>query len=290
MPRGRPRTLIGPRRANGRFYLKPPKPAPKTVKGTKLTKPLKNAIERILNKNIETKYVISSLINLSVTNTCRSKMTPAGVVTFNYLRQCIPSLQQASAMASSNDLIGAKAKIVSLRTIFHFNLDTSNAAANDVMVKVFLIQSRNVKNLTVANAGLPAGNLLRTGNADEDDWVPASGFDARYTNMLPLNKLAWTGKTRTFRLTKNSGIMNSGTSTTVPLLANGNASYDFTHDWKAGGKVIRYDEGDGSSYPENYLPLVGMVAWYPDGTQVGSQDSIMPVNVTVSNHLYYKDA
>jgi len=181
-------------------------------------------------------------------------------------------------------------KVVSLKTKFHFNLDTSNTNSNDVMVKVFFLQSRNVKNLTVANTGLPGGNLLRTGTADEDDWVPASGADSRYTNHLPLNRLAWVGRTKTFRLTKNSGQMNLGSSSAVPLLSNGNASYDFTYDWKIGGKTLRYDEGDGSSYPENYLPLVGMVAWYPDGTPVGNQDSVMPVYVTLSNHLYFKDA
>jgi len=189
---------------------------------------------------------------------------------------------------ASNDLIGTKAKIVSLKTYLHFNLDTGNSTSNDVMVKVFFLHSRNVKNLGVANNGLPGGNLLRTGAASEEDWVPAAGVDMRLLAQLPVNKNAWTGTTKTFRLSKNAGTMQNGTA--VPLLSAGNASYTFTYDWKAGGKTLKYDESDGSNAPENFLPLICAVAWYPDGTSVGPQDSNMPVFVTLSNHLYYKDA
>jgi len=70
-----PKKLIGPRRKSGAYYKK--RPATKKPR-VKATKNLNVAIQRVLNRNLETKYVISSFIGLSVTNTCRSKMTPAG--------------------------------------------------------------------------------------------------------------------------------------------------------------------------------------------------------------------
>lgn len=289
MPRGRPQTLIGPRRASGAFYKKRPAPKKKlTTKGAKLTKPVKSAIQRMIYGAQETKYVVAGLVNANVYNTCRTKLVPAGVTTFNYLRTAMPTIVNSGTQ--TNDLIGAKCKIMSLKTVFHFNLDTANAVSQDIMVKVFFLQSRNVKNYSVAFNGLTGGNLLRTGNAGEEDWVPATGVDSRFLNQLPINKLSWTGTSKTFRLSKNGGTLNNQTTGAVPVLGNGIASYDFTHNWKANGKTLRYDEGDGSNYPENYLPLIGIVAWYPDGTPVGAQDTVMPVNVTFSSHLWYKDS
>lgn len=281
---GGPR-LIGPRRKSGAFYKK--RPAVKKPR-VKASKALNLAIQRIVNKNIETKFVVSSVVNSMLYNTIRSKMITSGTATFQNFRTCMPIIVNSGT--ASNDLIGTKAKIVSLKTHLHFNLDTGNTSSNDVMVKVFFLHSRNTKNFTTATAGLPAGNLLRTGAASEEDWVPAAGVDMRLLAQLPLNRQGWIGKSRTFRLTKNPGTINGGTTGSVPLLSSGNASYTFTHDWKAGGKTLRYDESDGSNYPENFLPLVCAVAWYPDGTSVGPQDSTMPVFVTLSNHLYYKDA
>jgi len=281
---GGPR-LIGPRRPSGAFYKK--RPATKKPRASKaVSKPVKAAIERILNKNIETKFVVSSVVNSMLYNTVRSKMITSGTATFQNLRTCMPIIVNSGT--ASNDLIGTRAKIVSLKTYLHFNLDTGNSTSNDVMIKVFFLHSKNAKNFTVATAGLPAGNLLRTGAASEEDWVPAAGVDMRLLAQLPVNKQAWTGTTKTFRLSKNAGTINGGTA--VPILSSGNASYTFTYDWKAAKKTLKYDESDGSNYPENFLPLIAAVAWYPDGTSVGPQDSTMPVFVTLSNHLYYKDA
>jgi len=253
----------------------------------KVSAPLKLAIQKIVNKNLETKLVISSVVNSMLYNTIRTKMIAAGITVFQNLRTCMPAIVNTGT--ASNDLIGTRAKIVSLKTYLHFNLDTGNPNNQDVMVKVFFLYSKNVKNYTVASNGLPGNNLLRTGNGSEEDWIPAAGVDSRLTAQLPINTNAWTGTSKIFRLSKNSGTMQQGT-TGSPLLAGGLASYTFSHDWKVGGKTLKYDETDGSNYPENFLPLICAVAWYPDGTSVGPQDSNMPVFVTLSNHLYYKDA
>lgn len=258
-----------------------------TSKG-KVSKNMKLAIQRIINKDIETKFAISSVVNAAVYNTIRGKLAPSGTTSLNYLRPCIPPISNSGT--ASNDLVGAKMKLISLKTVLHFDLGTANTVSTDIFIKVFFLQSRNAKNYTVAQAGLPGANILRTGNASEEDWVPSSGLDPRYLNQLPLNKLSWTGTTKTFRLSKNGGQTNGTVSGNVPLLSNGNATFDFSYNWKAAGKSLKYDESDGSGYPENYLPLIGFVAWYADGTSVGAIDSSMGVNVTYSNHAYYKDA
>jgi len=281
-----PPRLIGPRLKSGAFYKK--RPAVKKPRGKGVSQPIKDAIQRILNKDIETKFAISSLVNSQVTNTIRSKLQPGGTTTLNYMRTCMPGISNSGT--ASNDLIGTKLRVVSLKTVLHFNLDYANATSADVMVRVYFLQSRNAKNYTVAFSGLPGNNLQRTGSGTEQDWLPGTGVDSRYLSQLPLNTLAWTGTQKTFRLSKNGGKTNGEPTGAVPVLNNGQVSYDFVHDWKIGGKVLKYDEGDGSGLPENFLPIIAMVAWYADGTPMASFDQAMPVFTTYSNHLYYKDA
>jgi len=279
-----PARLIGPRRPSGKFYKK----RPAVKKPRQGPKALTTAIQRVINRNIETKYAISSLVNSQITNTIRSKLQPGGTTTLNYMRTCMPAISNSGT--ATNDVIGAKLKVVSLKTVLHFNLDYANATSSDVMVRVYFLQSRNAKNYTVAFTGLPGNNLLRTGAGTETDWLPGTGVDSRYISQLPLNKLAWTGKQKTFRLSKNGGKTNGEPTGAVPVLSGGIASHTFTFDWKVGGKTLKYDEGDGSGLPENFLPIIAMIAWYPDGTPMQSFDQPMPVYTTFSNHLYYKDA
>jgi len=285
MPRRSARLASKPRRDYAAMAGRKPSRRPRVAK---VSAPLTRAIQRVVDRNIETKFAISSLVNAQVYNTIRTKFVPAGSVGTQYVRACIPAI--ANSGTASNDLMGAKCKISSLKTYLHFDLGSTSNVSTDVMVKVFFLQSRNAKNYTVANVGLPGNNLLRTGNATEEDWIAGSSIDSRYYNQLPLNKLSWTGSSKTFRLSKNGGTTNGTAAGSVPVLSGGIGSLDMTYDWKVGGKVLKYDEGDGSGYPENFLPLIAIVAWYPDGTTVGQQDTAMPVFVTQSNHLYYKDA
>jgi len=260
------------------------KPRQRRVRGgSKLTQ----QIQRVLNKNLETKYVVHTDQDQPLYNTINTAINPTGG--YSYLLPCIPQIVRGGI--NSDNMTGAKIKVVSLKTYIHFNFASQNNTTNDVMVKIFFLHSKNTQNYTVAANGLLGSNLLRTGQASEVDWIGSGTgtLEPRCLAQLPLNKLAWTGTTRTFRLSKNGGILNGGTSSALPVLANGNGSFDISYDWKC-SKTLKYDESDNSIYPENYLPLMAAVAWYPDGTSSGAKDTVMPVYATATHHLYYKDA
>lgn len=277
---------LGQARKSAAAARKYRKRAPVGKRVAKISRPMKNAIQKIINKNIETKYAFAGVADQPLYNTLRTALQPAQGL--NFIKPCLPLLSINGTQ--SDELIGTRMKISSHKTVFNFNLASSNATSQDVMVKVFFLISKNAKNNTVAAAGFTGKNLLRTGQASEEDWIPGSGLDPRIFNQLPVNRNAWVLKgSRTFRLAKNGGTLNGQTTGAVPVLSCAN-SYQFTWDWKAGGKTCTYDESDQSSFPENYLPLVGMVAWYPDGTTVGAADQVMPVYCQFSHHLYYKDA
>lgn len=278
--------MIGPRRPSGAFYKKRPatvKPRAKAL--AKLSKPMRNAVQAIINKNIESKYAFTGVADQPLYNTLRTKINATSGL--NFIKPCIPQIPINGT--ASNDLIGTKMKVQSLKTVFNFNLASSNVVSQDILVRVFFLFSKNVKNYSASINGMVGGNLLRTGQGTEEDWVVGSGIDPRILNQLPLNKNAWVGTSKTFRLTKNGGNLNGQATGSVPVLSGVGASYQFTHNWKC-TKTLTYDETDTSLYPENYLPLVGMVAWYPDGTTVGATDQVMPVYCQFSHHIWYKDA
>jgi len=245
------------------------------------------AIQRVVNKNLETKFVVHTDQDQPIYNTLNTAINPSAG--YNYLMPCIPQIVRGAV--STDQMAGAKIKVVSLKTYIHFNFASANNTTNDIMIKVFFLHSKNVQNYTTASNGLLGDNLLRTGQSDEIDWYGngTGTLEPRCLAQLPLNKLAWTGTTRTYRLSKNGGILNGGTSSALPVLANGNGSIDISYDWKC-TKTLTYDESDQSIYPENYLPLLGVVAWYPDGTSSGNKNEVMPVYATATHHLYYKDA
>jgi len=250
-------------------------------------KALTLAIQKVVNRNIETKYATLVRVDQQIANTLRTKFTGA-TISLNSLQSAMPPVGLGS---QSNDQSGTRIKAVSLRTIVSINLTKDNLSTQDMFVRVFFLTSRNVKSYSVATS-LAGGNLLRTGSATEEDWIPGGTTvtDPRALAHLNINRNAWQGSFKTFRLSKNQGPLNNGgTAGTVAVLGSGNASHTFAHDWKIQNKVLKYDESDNSSYPENFMPFIGFIAWYPDGTSVGQPDNTMPVNFTYTSHLYYKD-
>ena len=91
---------------------------------------------------------------------------------------------------------------------------------------------------------------------------------------------------------KGLGSQNVATATNPysPSAPQGSQCYTYTHNWKVKNKSLTYDESDGSNYPENYLPLIGFVAFLNDGTPVTTNDQSSVVNIALSHHAWYKDA
>lgn len=210
-----------------------------------------------------------------------------------YLTHAVPPLIQGGVSAQ---LVGSKATLISGYTKFLFNFAATDGNSRDVNIKLFCLYSKAAKSVRVAS-DLCGGDLLRIGSTSGNvDWNPTVFGDAALMNQLPLNDNAWTGHTHTIRLTKNPGVMNLDSSAgNVPNIhANSNYQEYIWHWHKGGEKVLRYDEpiltGGVNQYPTNFCPLFGYVAWYPDGTASGTAPATMPVQVTVQNFMWYKDA
>lgn len=281
----------------------------------KASKPLYKAVKAIAKneamKAQETKFLSANTGNAQqVTNTLISKVGGG----LQYLNIAIPPLYQG---ATSSDVIGQKCTLVGGRTQFHFNFIRGASENTDLVVKLFCLYSKAIKCGNQATS-LPTGDLLRIGQNAQSDWDPNGVLsttpiylDARKINQWILNDLAWTGKVHTFRFTKNRGSMNYDSQITpevvgdVPNISPGLNTHEFIWNWGADhkGKVLKYDQTPNTfNFPSNFCPMWGVVAYFPDGTPNYTNPTqpepplpplgvtTVPVEVTVTNQLFYKDA
>lgn len=285
---------------------------PRVRKSKKATRALKRsspqlykAVKQIARKQAlaiqETKYVstFTPYPVTSITNVWNQLNTKVINGTYNYLQTAMPPLTSGTTGAN---VIGQKTILVNGYTRFHFAFTAGAAPYNqDIIIKLFLLNSRQAKSNTLAIAGLPGADLLRANGSAFVDFDPYSGgppgIDPLHLAQMPLNTLAWTGKCHTFRLCKNTGMTSFNATTPtlpgdVPNLNSSHNYHDFVWNWTDGKKnqVLNYD-GNFSvpGYPSNYCPLYGVVAYYPDGNPVASTAVQLPVNMTISNHMWYKD-
>jgi len=267
---------------------------------------LYKAVKQIAKKQAlavqETKYISTysnptSPIN-QVWNGLISKVTAGN---YQYLQPAMPSMSQG---ANSANMVGQKIRLVNGYTKFHFSFttDTTDNYNYDFIIRLFLLNSKNVKNMQSSLNGLPGKNLLRTGQSTQCDFDPQTAIttDPSLLAMLPMNHLNWTGKSVTFRLTKNAGSTSYNPSITpavvgdVPNLASRTNYCDYTWNWTDGKKDTVLDYGNSfitPDFPTNYCPLWGVVAYYPNGNPVTADNNIQfPIRIIHTSHMWFKDA
>jgi len=264
-------------------------------KVAKVSKPMRAAIERVVNGEIETKYVVENEGNgygpFQVVNTLNSVFTAQG--NMNNLQTFIPPI---SSGPDSAQLSGSKITNVRGATHFEFELIPLSEGVDptrNVVVVLYLLESKSAKSVQ-ALKNLPQTDLLRKGQSSDNDWDNASGLRALQLLNEPLGT-AWRGTKKVFHFTKNQGVVqgDNGSNQAPNTLPGGNRK-SYTHRW--GREMLRYDESaNGSLFgvsPINYAPCWGVVAYYADGNSSvpATPTAGMGVNVSWRSEMYYKDA
>jgi len=251
----------------------------------------------------ETKYITTYSNGTIPANTqaWNGLITTVALGNYQYLQTAMPAMSQG---ANSSTIIGQKIRLVNGYTKFHFSFITSTVDNynQDIILRLFMLNSKNVKNLQSSLNGLPGKNLLRTGQSTQCDFNPQTAIttDPNLLAMLPLNTLNWSGRSVTFRFTKNAGSTSYNPSLDpepvgdVPNLASRTNYHDYTWNWTDGKKNAVLDYGNAfitPDYPTNYCPLWGVVAYYPNGNPVNVDSNVQfPISVTWSSHMWFKDA
>jgi len=273
---------------------------PKQKKTAPLLKAVKAIAKSEAMKSQETKLVIVQPFfgpgSPSVTNLISNRfVTRLNIGNLSYLQNAIPTVQPSAGGEQSDNIVGSKINLVSGHTDFLVCYKQGYTASSDMIVKIFCLISKSAKSEKTAS-NLPSDDLLRKGNAETIDWSPAN---TPYTPLLedyPVNTLAWkVSKVFTCRLSKNSGGMNLDSSTPPPApnLSDTRNYHKFKWHWgKEGPNVLKYEEPlqqVADNYPNNFMPMYGVCAYYPDGTPVGEPGDAQPITLAVSNTMYFKD-
>jgi len=253
-----------------------------------LTKNQKKEVKKLVAAPIETKYHAQPtdeyLNQVQLFNTLNSAVIPGSLTT---LQPCFPKLTQG---LEASQRIGNRVNLTSGRTHFYFYLDSRFTATMDIYVKLFMLNARSSKNQS-STAVLGVNQLLDDGDGTTQDWVPTVA-NTHILDMYRLNTEAFTGKTKTFRLSKNAGACVNDATPGAPASPNlpQGAHAKFTWNWGK-KKLLHYGEnGTESSLPQNFYPLWGAVAYYADNTSVGAPSALMPVYLYARSEMFYKDA
>lgn len=253
----------------------------------KLSNPLKRAIKQVINRQQERKYR-----NASYQRLCNAQVNNSVMEMF----PCIPQTEQATIASSSSQRIGQKLTCARAYSDFHITLAPGSVGSKDLLVKLWVLASKELKNYddiaAIGTAGNPRQlpiNFLNDGNGGT---TTALGF--LYDMDLPVETESWTSlKEITFRLTKSTGVMENssgGFQATAPFayVASGGPSYKRIRVYHKTPKTWLYDAQTAPQFPTNYAPVWCLSYAYSDGSAAVPANQEVFVNVT--NHLEFYDA
>lgn len=253
----------------------------KAKKTAKVTKPLQNAIKKVLYRQLETKYVAEQ-VQLS------GYVIPADITPNIDFHTMLPKLSIQGATATNNQREGDTVMPIRARIAGHVWLDQSPAVAKIIYVKLYMVTPKAVKsNQTIGttnpNSNLPDG-LLDDGTQDPVKWF-ATGQDLQ--SFYPVNKENYTVmKVFNFKFANNGG---GPIGQAVGASTNTGCSdrYSFTHSWTP--PKLKYAL-DADKYPTNHNPIFFAVIYSP-GFNCGTDASLTgAVKMNWNLDMSYKDA
>lgn len=259
----------------------------RVAKKAVLSKPVKRAITTIINRQQERKYTAESY---------QRQLNAVSNSTVNEMFPCVPyTIQAGAGTASSSQRIGQKITCARMYTDFHISLNTGITGSKDLVVKLWVLTSKALKNYddiskwgTTGNRPLPI-NFLNDGQGGTS--VPL-GF--LYDLDKPVENEEWTShKEFVFRLSKSTGVLinnQSGFAPSAPvaMVMGGGSTFKRIRVYHKAPKVLNFDANLGQQYPENFAPVWALSYAYADGTPPVPANTDVYVNVT--NHLEFYDA
>lgn len=233
-------------------------------------------VKRVLNRQLETKYVAQQ-INLAG-YTITGSIQPS----LDYHLMLPAVAQQAAGGATSNTREGDKIEPTRAKIsghIWYDNLDT--VVGNVVFVKLFFVTPKNIKSANAANT--MNDGLLENGTADPVQWTSA-GQDLQA--FYPVCKENYTVlKTKTFKFAKNGGLPignQPGHDTNL-----GKDRYSFSYSWKP--PTLKYAL-DADQQPTNHLPVMFAVAYSPGYNYDTDASLTGQVKMNWNIEMFFKDA
>ena len=210
-------------------------------------------IKRVLNRNIETKYVAEQPGNYVNGNTIDGDITPIA----NY-HAMLPQVTQQTTQATSNTREGDSISPIRATVSGHvfFAPAFENPGNLVVYVKLFFVTAKQVRFLPNAVTDLPTG-LLEAGLPDPVPWQSAQGSLQQYFPVCRDNYTVL--KTKVIKLSKNDGFpIGAGAGGQTTNIGMDRVPFSFS--WRP--PKLKYGK-DADVYPQNHAPVMFAVAYCP---------------------------
>jgi hypothetical protein len=257
------------------------KTANKKAKVAKISKPLKNAIQKVINSDIETKFVTGYQSPTTYNGTILTKaewMYPLPMV------YQVGDPASLNSLGNSSNRIGDTIRPLSLKVHITVSLSDLMDETADIYVNLFVFTAKFAKSLEgVQSADTPgAGTFLDTGNGSLGAWL------GNTTDLgLPINLRQYTPiKVYRFRLAKGAGHMNEGLFTDATCNGSSTTFRHFVCNIPC-PSTLRYSN-DTDTLPQNFCPIMAVGYTHMDGT---AADSVTQnLRLAYRSNLYFKDA
>lgn len=242
-----------------------------TKKVATLTKPVARAVQRIVSRNLETKYITTGVENAVFHN---SAIGPADQY------RVLPNI---AAGVSEFQRVGDRIRPKSLTVKGQVSMYTPTPNNKPIMVRILILQLKAARYwpnaVNVWNSG--ASNVLLKIN---DDVTAAENipYNGDYnSNFLPVNREAFDVLGE--RFIKLDGHKDGSVESVTP----GALARTFNIPIKKCPKVLKYT-GQAAVAPENFAPFMAVGYAYMDGT--GADTISTNIVVSAQSHLYFTDA
>lgn len=234
-------------------------------------------IKRVLNRQLETKYVSLQQSPLLLTG----HITPKDDFIL-----CLPPVSLQTTSAASNVREGDQIEPIRAHIKGNIWLDNvDNPVGLIAFVKLFFVTAKAVKNganASLAVGGLPAG-LLEDGTANPVSWVSSSQALQKF---FPVSKKNYTLlKTQTFKLVKNGGLPIGNQPTHSTNIGKDRVS--FSYSWKP--PTLKY-ANTGDNQPQNHAPVMFAVCYSPGYDWDTDASLINTVAMEYTTSMTFKDA
>lgn len=280
-----------------------------------LTKPVKRAVQRLINRNEETKYHAEQLIMKSSLDWgIHTPWTPSSI------GDTMPLVPRIAQGDGNFERVGSRVRPTRCRVDIEaaiaeaaVGLTPINPATEDIYVVMYLLRPKTSKNfqqftnLATPVSGAYTDELLDNGDGTSKAFgytITLGGSPFVYSNasdlQLPVNKEYFTQvRRKVIRLVKNTGTTNAD-GTNYPNVTKGGSSWRGSFTYKL--PTLKYDDDPKTAslnggYPTNanmVLCIGACLANNMDSLQyIGEEPSSIlpnPVLLNVRTHYWYKDA
>jgi len=252
----------------------------KTRKSTKVSAPLRNAIERVIRRDAETKYVAETLLNGVNFNSGIGSSNP---LVPNEWYRCIPTVSpytQGSGLNASYARIGKVIQPLSCKVHLRFGFDYRDAYQRDITVVVYMISSKTERTYVSGTGSQP----FETRILDNGDGTNVRFAGTYLDSVKPLDKDGITLlHKRSFVLHKGQGInTTSAISTGQGPIRTKNLTFNVKMPQK-----LQYEET--LTTPAHYAPVFGVGYYYNDTSAPDLDLTTGVLQVWARIEMWYKD-